>query len=590
MNKLNKFLFAFLLIISFTLNVRAEETKKETAVDKTKEYCKEEETKKETGCIFNENNTMYTQSGKSTVGLYDYGVVTSAVEQGINMATLGGGVIFGSTGITHRGVVNVEPDLPLSHGYTAVDENGNIVFAGCYKGYVESTFDLNSKSYHSVKLKKDKTKDNSNVAYYFKIYEPVSGKSCPENNTKYDGIYFVETDKFDFGGGYSGAFATDGKELNKFNVKVGVYDWTPTADGSCPQYFNYRPEVNTFLDSKNRFVFSNNAEEIGLNKNTIGSGISLLFKVGNYELTVTGCTEEDTENSEKLTQCFENIKTEINNGTGGFSCPSDLNSIDFKTTLKNKIASCNDVKSKNANSARLEEKGNSEYSSMLNSAVKDRIELCYVATCVSNSSLQQQILNKVKSANCESKCTTSSETISSTCTNCYKSAYQSVNSLTETQVNCLVSNIESKVKSMNDTLNSVNDTFDKLKEDNLNNADSTRDTVAANSGLYTHFEPGGMGSKGFGKSGGSCTQILGSNGTKLVNGLINALRIAGAIIAIINAMLRLIPAVIAKDADGLKKATNTCVKMAVILAVIGLFPTVIRLIGRIFGYDISCIL
>ena len=54
-------------------------------------------------------------------------------------------------------------------------------------------------------------------------------------------------------------------------------------------------------------------------------------------------------------------------------------------------------------------------------------------------------------------------------------------------------------------------------------------------------------------------------------------------------MIIMIPAVVAKDADGLKKASLKCVKIAVVLAIIEIFPTIIKLVGIIFGFDVSCI-
>ena len=50
-------------------------------------------------------------------------------------------------------------------------------------------------------------------------------------------------------------------------------------------------------------------------------------------------------------------------------------------------------------------------------------------------------------------------------------------------------------------------------------------------------------------------------------------------------MIILLPAVTSKDADGLRKASSKCVKLAVILAVIEIFPSVIKLIGALFGWD-----
>ena len=54
-------------------------------------------------------------------------------------------------------------------------------------------------------------------------------------------------------------------------------------------------------------------------------------------------------------------------------------------------------------------------------------------------------------------------------------------------------------------------------------------------------------------------------------------------------MIALIPAVVSKNPDALKKAGHKCMLMGVILLAIGVFPTLLRVIAKIFGYDVSCI-
>ena len=94
---------------------------------------------------------------------------------------------------------------------------------------------------------------------------------------------------------------------------------------------------------------------------------------------------------------------------------------------------------------------------------------------------------------------------------------------------------------------------------------------------------------GFGEGGETCKEIVGENIAKLIKLAINILRIVGAVIAIVNGMMTLIPAVVSKDPEALKKAGNKCVKLAGVLLVIGVFPTILKVIARIFGYDMSCI-
>ena len=105
---------------------------------------------------------------------------------------------------------------------------------------------------------------------------------------------------------------------------------------------------------------------------------------------------------------------------------------------------------------------------------------------------------------------------------------------------------------------------------------------------------GGRGTKpsapnmGFGAAG-NCSEILGPNLVKVVNIGITAIQIIGAILAIVYGMISLIPAVMAKDTDGLKQAEKKLVIMAIILLCIFLLRYFIKLLGTIFGFDTSCI-
>lgn len=87
----------------------------------------------------------------------------------------------------------------------------------------------------------------------------------------------------------------------------------------------------------------------------------------------------------------------------------------------------------------------------------------------------------------------------------------------------------------------------------------------------------------------NCNEILGANLTAIVKASITILEILGAIIAIVKGMMTLIPPIIAKDADALQKASKTLVNMAIILVVIFIFKPLLRFIGSLLEFDISCI-
>lgn len=91
--------------------------------------------------------------------------------------------------------------------------------------------------------------------------------------------------------------------------------------------------------------------------------------------------------------------------------------------------------------------------------------------------------------------------------------------------------------------------------------------------------------------GGSmtCVELLGSGLTKILNFAIDAIRIIGVIASIIMAMIKLIPAVNKGDQGELNNAIKKCIWIAVVLCIIVLFPLIVRVIGNLFGFDISCI-
>ena len=93
----------------------------------------------------------------------------------------------------------------------------------------------------------------------------------------------------------------------------------------------------------------------------------------------------------------------------------------------------------------------------------------------------------------------------------------------------------------------------------------------------------------FNSSYSTCKEILGPSLTEVVRVGIKTVQIAGAVIAMVKGMMVLLPAIIAHDSDGLKKAEKILIYMGIILAVIFLFPALMRLVGKIAGFDITCI-
>ena len=87
----------------------------------------------------------------------------------------------------------------------------------------------------------------------------------------------------------------------------------------------------------------------------------------------------------------------------------------------------------------------------------------------------------------------------------------------------------------------------------------------------------------------TCGEILGDNLTALIRVAITIIQVAAAIIAIVKGMMILIPPIIAKDADSLKKASKTLVSLAIVLVVIFLLRPLLSFMGNLLDFDTSCI-
>ena len=88
----------------------------------------------------------------------------------------------------------------------------------------------------------------------------------------------------------------------------------------------------------------------------------------------------------------------------------------------------------------------------------------------------------------------------------------------------------------------------------------------------------------------NCKELLGKDLTAIVKAAIRIMQIVAAIIAILKGMITVIPAVAAKDADALKKASKTLITLAIILLIVLLLPLFVKVIGQMLDFDLSCFL
>lgn len=87
----------------------------------------------------------------------------------------------------------------------------------------------------------------------------------------------------------------------------------------------------------------------------------------------------------------------------------------------------------------------------------------------------------------------------------------------------------------------------------------------------------------------SCSQLMGSNLLLVIKFSINAIRIIGVIAATVMGMTTFFKALNKGDAGELNKALKKCVWLGMALIVVVMFPTLLKVIGKLFGFDISCL-
>ena len=88
----------------------------------------------------------------------------------------------------------------------------------------------------------------------------------------------------------------------------------------------------------------------------------------------------------------------------------------------------------------------------------------------------------------------------------------------------------------------------------------------------------------------TCEELLGTNLTKVVNVGITLIRVVGALAMIIFGITAYIPAVSGDNPELLKKANSKAIKMGIILILIILLPSLVKIIGNIFDFDLSCLM
>lgn len=514
-----KILRLFLIVTTlflFVVNVDASQEEVDNAREATEKYC--DESAKLEGCIYDENDTLYTKATVKNENYYAW----------IKLS-----------------------DVSLTRGYQAANADGKMVFAGCYKAHVNESDNWDGGDY-----------------YVFKIVEYKNGK-CKETESDIVPAKGIKS--------YGYIVWPIIRGSTEYNGHEGIGDdaatyksWTATNGGECPLMFGLTANTRWYTANEHRYVFSNDE-----------SGFDLMtwsFFGGEKYKTNPGCTVQDETGHDEAEECFNNAKEKINKKT----CPTDLTKLSELADELQKYQDECESQYEVLYSRGLLEKDAEEFSSKLKDAAEKKISECYYGRCNITATEQAKIeAEQSKSTNsaCKDGCSDSTNT---TCMNCLKNVYKNAG-INSTKTACMLNIEEEKEKTEDKVNDDIDNQFAADVEKTVEENKELREAIA-------NFEfEAELPEFGFGEEGSTCASILGENLTKVVNLGITAVRIAGAIIAIVNGMITLLPPLVSKDADALKKAGNKCIKLGVVLLIIGVFPTIVKVIGRLFGYDLSCI-
>lgn len=88
----------------------------------------------------------------------------------------------------------------------------------------------------------------------------------------------------------------------------------------------------------------------------------------------------------------------------------------------------------------------------------------------------------------------------------------------------------------------------------------------------------------------SCSELLGTGLTALIGTFIKAVKIAAVFIAVVMGMMNFLPVISGKAPEGeLKKAFQKSIKLLIVLVIVVSFSDILDVIGKLFGFDLSCI-
>ncbi len=586
--------FVFGLDLIYNINTNAEE--KSELWNKNKYYCEGKEVNIE-GCYKRSDQGTYSDLTRAKTGwAYD-------------------SMYNGSADPPPMDYLEIK-NAKFMQAYTVLNNDEKVVLGACYHGYIKRYSDGKKNSCSSWEIWTNEIVGEKDAEHTTEVI--ILTVTTPENNnTCVSRKMQIIT---------NGSFSIGHHSIPK---QIDTPEYEGYKNGSCPQYFAYSSElknIGLFLNPELEYVFTDNPsakiKRTGLERFIDG------FLDVDFDSRVGGCTQKDVEEEDKAKECYEKKLKSVTD----YNCPPNIK--DFNLELGNYEKECSDpsLYGHYAYSVDYGKELKEKYTTLIKNAYAEKIEVCTLENCNLTSSEITSVRNKMKNTICEfgckiavyqtqsdtkegkcvacggsqgvtykwtskdatpsgncaevdlsyDKCLGDSKT--QECSECYEKAYAG---LSDEKKACLLEILSEKAEKIQEYKDEVDEQF----EDFIPELEETLVDVLTEiwDSSFSMFYIPGLEGGGFGQKGQNCNEVLKNNGVKIIKGVINILRIAGAIIAIANAMITLVPAIISKDADGLKKAGRKLVVMSVVLAIIGILPSIIYLIGVIFGYDLTCI-
>ena len=505
--------------------------------------------------------------------------------------------------------------------YNIINRDEKVVLGLCYTGYIGSTGEKLTDLDEVVSSK------DSNHPYrvtYLRVLVPDKNNKCSDYNSA---LVMSENDfhmlypKKSMSGSYMYDLASP----------IETTGYEGYSKGSCPALFNHTSSLKSialFFNSSKEYTFTDNAEAQKFKPSFFDNII-----MTDYSGRITGCTKADDEGEEFSTECYDKVINKVQN----YTCPSKLTDIDMN--LGDYEKNCDPLLKMDKQSYAREyaEKLAKENIQIIKSEINKKISECYEyslgTVCKLTESEKKSVISKMKSGGCYDYCDigTKPENMDPSgkcysnagssggmlkwalekpdgaawhettlagiddcygntkqlgCRNCYK---KSSDGLSEEKAGCISDLNSSKDSVTKEKDEEVEEKIEGQVEKDMEEGEELRQKIWDDSFTYKTFQLPGLSDADFGPDDQTCKEILKDNLISIIKSFINIIRIAGVIIAIGNGMITLIPAVISKDADGLKKAEKKLVTMAIVLAAIGIFPTFVSIIGGIFGFDLTCI-